>query len=86
MPRANEKAIDDRRRMTLRHFAEDPKERTQNPERAAEAALALELMDAGMYGFCRVCGFQIPELRIETRPETTRCERCERESRRRKGA
>ena len=57
-----------------------------NRERADEAALALERMDAGTYGFCLLCGLQIPELRLETKPETTRCQRCEPEVRRATGA
>ncbi|MHC4080670.1 MAG: TraR/DksA C4-type zinc finger protein [Planctomycetota bacterium] len=47
--------------------------------RTREAAVALKRMSAGTYGFCRVCGLQIPELRLQTRPEATRCALCERE-------
>ena len=53
--------------------------RFESRARTREAALALERMDAGTYGFCSVCGLQIPELRLQTRPEAKRCARCERE-------
>jgi RNA polymerase-binding transcription factor DksA len=53
--------------------------RIENRARTREAAFALERMDAGTYGFCSVCGLQIPELRLQTRPEATHCARCERE-------
>ena len=53
--------------------------RLDNRERAEEAALALELMDDGTYGFCTICGLEIPELRLIRKPEATRCERCERD-------
>jgi RNA polymerase-binding transcription factor DksA len=55
----------------------------RNGDRARnrEAVLALERMAAGTYGFCSVCGLQIPDLRLQTRPEATRCVSCEREGR-----
>ena len=53
--------------------------RTADRARTHEAAFALERMDAGTYGFCSVCGLQIPELRLQTKPEATRCASCERE-------
>ena len=46
--------------------------------RTQEAQAALERMSAGTYGFCSVCGLQIPELRLQTRPEAARCASCER--------
>ena len=53
--------------------------RNENRARTREAAVALERMVDGTYGFCSVCGLQIPELRLQTKPEATRCARCERE-------
>ncbi len=65
------------RKTILRRLAAN--RRLDNRERAEEAAVALELLDAGVYGFCMVCGLQIPVLRLLEKPEATRCERCERE-------
>ena len=56
--------------------------RFENRARTREAAFALGRMDAGTYGFCSVCGLQIPALRLQTKPETTRCALCEREGKR----
>ena len=53
--------------------------RFEGRARTRAAAFALERMDDGTYGFCTVCGLQIPELRLQTRPEATRCALCERE-------
>jgi DnaK suppressor protein len=50
--------------------------------RSREAALALKRMKDGTYGFCSVCGLQIPELRLQTKPEAARCALCERAGRR----
>ena len=41
--------------------------------RRAEALEALARMDAGTYGVCVDCGKQIPEARLEFRPEAARC-------------
>ena len=59
--------------------------RLDHRTRAIEAALALDRMDAGSYGFCLHCGLQIPELRLETKPETTSCKRCDPDVRRATG-
>jgi len=41
--------------------------------RRTEATEALARMDAGTYGVCVDCGKQIPEARLEFRPEAARC-------------
>lgn len=41
--------------------------------RRTEALEALARMDAGTYGVCVDCGKQIPEARLEFRPEAARC-------------
>jgi DnaK suppressor protein len=41
--------------------------------RRTEALEALARMDAGSYGVCVVCGTQIPEARLQFRPEAARC-------------
>ena len=41
--------------------------------RRAEALEALARMDAGTYGTCIDCGQQIPEARLQFRPEAARC-------------
>jgi RNA polymerase-binding transcription factor DksA len=41
--------------------------------RRTEALEALARMDAGSYGVCVECGTQIPEARLEFRPEAARC-------------
>jgi RNA polymerase-binding transcription factor DksA len=53
--------------------------RFEKRARTREAAFALERMDDGTYGFCSVCGLQIPKARLQNKPEATRCARCERE-------
>jgi RNA polymerase-binding transcription factor DksA len=52
---------------------------SENRARTRQAALALKRMESGTYGFCSACGLQIPELRLQTRPDATRCARCEQE-------
>jgi RNA polymerase-binding transcription factor DksA len=39
----------------------------------AEVERALELIEAGTYGRCDVCGETIPAARLEARPYTARC-------------
>lgn len=41
--------------------------------RRTEALEALARMDAGTYGVCVDCGKQIPEARLQFRPEASRC-------------
>ena len=41
--------------------------------RRTEALEALARMDAGTYGTCVVCGKEIPEARLQFRPEAARC-------------
>ena len=41
--------------------------------RRTEALEALARMDNGSYGVCVDCGKQIPEARLEFRPEAARC-------------
>jgi DnaK suppressor protein len=41
--------------------------------RRTEALEALSRMDAGTYGVCVDCGQQIPEARLQFRPEAARC-------------
>ena len=41
--------------------------------RRAEALEALARMDNGTYGVCVDCGKQIPQARLEFRPEAARC-------------
>ena len=84
MPGPNRDTMSAHRKTMLRRLAAN--RRLDNRERAEEAALALELMNAGTYGFCLLYGLRIPELRLQTKPETTRCERCEAEVRRATGA
>ena len=42
-------------------------------QRRAEALAALARMDAGTYGVCVDCGQEIPEARLQFRPEAARC-------------
>jgi DnaK suppressor protein len=41
--------------------------------RRAEALEALARMEAGSYGVCVDCGKEIPEARLQFRPEAARC-------------
>ena len=41
--------------------------------RRSEAQEALARMEAGTYGVCVDCGKQIPEARLQFRPEASRC-------------
>jgi RNA polymerase-binding transcription factor DksA len=41
--------------------------------RRSEALEALARMEAGTYGTCVDCGKQIPEARLQFRPEASRC-------------
>jgi RNA polymerase-binding transcription factor DksA len=40
-------------------------------------AAALDRLDAGTYGVCARCGQEIPEERLLTLPQASRCVRCE---------
>jgi DnaK suppressor protein len=39
----------------------------------AEVVAALQRIEDGTYGRCVVCGQQIPDARLEVRPEASRC-------------
>jgi RNA polymerase-binding transcription factor DksA len=56
--------------------------RIDDRARTRDAAAALKRMKDGSYGFCSVCGLQIPELRLQTKPEAATCVLCERALRR----
>lgn len=38
---------------------------------------ALERVDAGTYGRCVDCGTELPDERLEARPEASRCVNCQ---------
>ncbi|MFD0683035.1 TraR/DksA family transcriptional regulator [Actinomadura fibrosa] len=38
---------------------------------------ALERIAAGVYGQCQGCGHQVPEGRLEARPDAARCVTCQ---------
>ncbi len=42
----------------------------------ADIDRALGRIAEGTYGFCEVCGEEIPEARLEALPASTRCVRC----------
>ncbi len=42
-------------------------------DRKAEVVAALARLDDGSYGACVDCGQQIPDARLEVRPEAARC-------------
>ena len=42
-------------------------------DRRADIRAALARIDAGTYGACVDCGQQIPDARLEVRPEAARC-------------
>lgn len=44
-----------------------------------EVLEALGRLDAGTYGRCVECGADLPEERLEARPEAARCVRCQQE-------
>ena len=45
-------------------------------QRGAVAA-ALDRLTAGEYGECLGCGHQVPEGRLDARPEASRCVKCQ---------
>jgi RNA polymerase-binding transcription factor DksA len=45
-------------------------------ERCAQVLIALDRIEDGTYGRCRVCGEPIPFLRLECVPDTSRCVTC----------
>ena len=75
MPSPNQDTMATHRKTMLDHLAAD--RQPANRKRAQQAALAIERMDDGTYGFCTACGLQIPELRLFRKPEATRCRNCE---------
>jgi DnaK suppressor protein len=42
-------------------------------DQRAQVVAALQRLDDGSYGRCVDCGEQIPEVRLEVRPEAARC-------------
>lgn len=42
-----------------------------------EVLAALERLDAGSYGRCVECGMDLPEERLDARPEAARCVACQ---------
>lgn len=44
----------------------------------AQVAAAMRAREKGTYGVCQECGRQIPEDRLEARPEATLCVDCQR--------
>ncbi len=40
---------------------------------------ALKIIDAGQYGVCERCGAEIPQERLEVKPEATLCVKCQSE-------
>jgi len=42
-----------------------------------EVLAALERIEAGTYGRCVSCGTELPEERLEVRPEAARCVNCQ---------
>ncbi|MHC4421304.1 MAG: TraR/DksA C4-type zinc finger protein [Planctomycetota bacterium] len=77
MPASNRDTIHAHLETTLRRLVAS--RQVGDRARTRAAAVALKRMSAGTYGFCSVCGLQIPELRLQTKPEATRCALCERE-------
>jgi DnaK suppressor protein len=51
---------------------EDLQEDTSHVQRDRVLA-AIERLESGTYGRCEVCGREIDDERLETRPETNRC-------------
>ncbi|WP_344845485.1 TraR/DksA family transcriptional regulator [Nonomuraea dietziae] len=45
---------------------------------------ALRRLDEGSYGECVDCGKQVPEGRLEARPEAARCVQCQSRQERRR--
>ena len=46
-------------------------------EQRQQVLAALERLDAGTYGRCVSCGTELPEERLEVRPEAARCVNCQ---------
>jgi DnaK suppressor protein len=67
--------------------ATSERERTMSLSRHARSQLtlieeALRRMDAGTYGICVTCGEPIDPDRLEARPQSVQCMRCQRASER----
>ncbi len=45
----------------------------------ADVEHALKVIEAGQYGICERCGAEIPQERLEVKPEATLCIRCQAE-------
>jgi DnaK suppressor protein len=46
-------------------------------ERRQQVTAALRRIDAGSFGRCVDCGVELPEERLDARPEAERCMRCQ---------
>jgi DnaK suppressor protein len=46
-------------------------------DQRAQVAAALERLEAGTYGACVDCGKDLPDERLEARPEAARCLDCQ---------
>ncbi len=45
----------------------------------ADVEHALKVIEAGQYGICERCGAEIPQERLEVKPEATLCIKCQSE-------
>lgn len=45
----------------------------------ADVEHALKIIEAGQYGICERCGAEIPQERLEVKPEATLCIKCQSE-------
>ena len=43
----------------------------------ADVEHALKVIEAGQYGICERCGAEIPQERLEVKPEATLCIKCQ---------
>jgi DnaK suppressor protein len=49
----------------------------QNEEQLLEdVEAALQLIEAGIYGTCELCGQEIPKERLDSMPQAARCVQC----------
>jgi DnaK suppressor protein len=46
-------------------------------EQKTRVAAALSRLEAGTYGRCIDCGVDLPDARLEVRPEAARCVKCQ---------
>jgi DnaK suppressor protein len=64
--------IGDRGSHLAQTMEEDLQEDTSHVQRDRVVA-AIERLESGTYGRCEVCGREIDDERLETRPEASRC-------------